>query len=199
MQNKNEKTDGFRRIPRQRRRGNALEVARLRAPKLPRRSPIEKDRSGRAHQRVPLHARSSARSDWVRCRLCRLAPACVRSPPDRPHCARGVSAAPVMTIADAAGSSVFSINVTSLSRIAPKTIGSGSGNSRFEVPWQAPMRPPDCEPHRTARGGRRAASTICSRPGHRTSRIPAAMASAVTGTTRPISSSSLTATSAFGI
>ena len=36
-----------------------------------------------------------------------------------------------MTIAEAAGSSVFSISATSLSRIAPNTIGSGSGNSRL--------------------------------------------------------------------
>ena len=37
----------------------------------------------------------------------------------------------VMTIVEAAGRSAFSMSDTSLSRSAPNTIGSGSGNSRF--------------------------------------------------------------------
>ena len=57
--------------------------------------------------------------------------ACARSPPAPRQYAPAACQARVITIVEAAGSSAFSISDTSLSRSAPNTIGSGSGNSRF--------------------------------------------------------------------
>ena len=87
---------------------------------LPRRRPGNAPTRARARARDRAPPRSSLRER-----------ACARSPPVPRQYAPAASSGCVMTIVEAAGRSAFSMSDTSLSRSAPNTIGSGSGNSRF--------------------------------------------------------------------